>query len=110
MGSPGGFAVDGDKIISAGPHGRNKGLEATGKQGRIDLVHQIAQPAGAGDTIVEVVEPPEENQVVIAPRHDLLEIIATGDRGVGDQQKHLVQWIGDPPALTVVVNLSEMLQ
>jgi len=110
MGAPGGLAVDGDEIVPVGPHRSDEGLEAAGEQGRVDPVEQVAQPAGARHAMMEVTEPPEEFQMVPAPGDDRLEVVAIGDHGAGDQQQHFLQRIGDPPALAVVVDRSEMLQ
>ena len=110
MGAPGRLTVDGDEIVLVGPHRSDEGLKTAGEEGRIDPVHQIAQPAGARDAVMEVAESTQEGQVVLTPGHDRLEVVAAGDCGAGHQEQHLLEWIGHPPTLTIIVDLGEMLQ
>ena len=110
MGPPGRLSVTGNEGVLVRPHRRNKSLKAAREQARVDPVHQIAQPPGAGHTMIKVTEPAQEFRVVLASEHDRLEIVAAGDRGAGDQQQHFLQGIGHPPTLTVIIDLRKMLQ
>lgn len=55
-------------------------------------------------------ETPQERQVVLAPFDDLVEIVARSDRTADHEQQNLRQRMGDPPALTLVLNQREMIQ
>ncbi len=90
VGAPGGLSINGDEIMPVGPHGSDKSLETMGKQGRIDPVHQITQPPGAGYTVMKVTEPAQKLQTVLTPGHDHLEVVTAGDCGAGDQQQHFI--------------------
>jgi hypothetical protein len=76
----------------------------------IDPVHQIARPASARDAVMEVAKSTQKGQVVLTPGHDRLEVVAAGDCGAGHQEQHLLEWLGHPPTLTIIVDLGEMLQ
>ena len=110
VGASGGLAVDGDEVVPPGPHGGDEGLEAARKQHRIDPVHQVAQPAGARHAVMEIAEAAQEIEMVLAPQDDVVEVVAAGDRGAGHQQQHLLEGVGDTPALAFVVEFGEMLE
>jgi hypothetical protein len=105
MGAPGRLTVDGDEIVLVGPHRSDEGLKTAGEEARIDPVHQIAQPAGARDAVMEVAKSTQEGQVVLTPGHDRLEVVAAGDCGAAHQEQHLLEWIGHPPTLAIIVDL-----
>ena len=48
--------------------------------------------------------------MVMAKRGDLVEVVARGDGGAGQQQQDLGQRVDDPPRLTVVFEPGKMLQ
>src|SRR6516225_5659788 len=52
----------------------------------------------------------QEIEVVLAPKDDLVEVVAGGDRGAGHQEQDLLERVGDAPALALVVQLGEMLE
>src|SRR5215472_8332850 len=110
VGASGGLAVDGDDVVPLWPHGGDEGLEAAREQRRIDPVHQIAQPAGARHAVMEVTEAAQEIEVVLAPKDDLVEVVAGGDRGAGHQEQNLLERVGDAPALALVVQLGKVLE
>jgi hypothetical protein len=86
MGAACGLSIDGDELVPVRPESGDPAVEAALEQGRIDAVHQVAQPACAGDTVVELGETPEEVEMVFAPFDDVIEIIAGGDRRTNHQQ------------------------
>jgi len=49
-------------------------------------------------------------QMMLASRHDGLEVAAGGDSGAGDKEQQLLQRVSDPPALAIIVDLSKVLQ
>ena len=110
VGASGGLAVDGDDVVPSRPHGGDEGLKAARKQRRIDPVHQIAQPAGARHAVMEVAEAAQEIEVVLAPKHDLVEVVAGGNCGAGHQQQDLLERVGHAPALALVVQLGKVLE
>ena len=104
------LAVDGDEDVAAGPQRANPVFETACECLRIDPVHQRAQPALAGDAIVIGREFSQEIEMVMAKRGDLVEVVARGDGGAGQQQQDLGQRVDDPPRLTVVFEPGKMLQ
>src|ERR1700722_18444821 len=52
----------------------------------------------------------QEVEMVFAPGGDLVEIVARGDGGAGQQQQDLGQRVDDPPRLAVVIEPGKMLQ
>ena len=100
-----GLAVDGDEDVPTRPQRVNPILEASCECLRIDPVHQRAQPALAGDPIVIRREFSQEVEMVFAPGGDLVEIVARGDGGAGQQQQDLGQRVDDPPRLALVSSL-----
>src|SRR5215831_10119356 len=110
VGASGGLAVDGDDVVPSRPHGGDEGREAAREQRRIDPVHQIAQPAGARHAVMEVTEAAQEIEVALAPKDDLVEVVAGGDGGAGHQEQDLLERVGDAPALALVVQLGKVLE
>jgi IS5 family transposase len=53
VGAPGGLAVDGNEIVAVWPQRGDPALEAASEQERVDAVDEGAQPALAGDAVVE---------------------------------------------------------
>jgi hypothetical protein len=110
VGAAGRLAIDGDEVMTARPQRGDPALEAACEQGRIDAVHQVAQPARARNAMVELGELPQKIEMMLAPFDDVLEIVARGDRGAGHQQQDLLNRIGNAPRLPVVVERGKMLQ
>ena len=110
VGAPRGLAVDGNEVVAVRPLGCHPALEAAGEQGRIDAIDQAAQPALAGNAVMERGKAPQELEMVSAPCDDLVEIVARGDGPTGDQQQNLVQRVGDPPGLAGVVEPGKVLK
>jgi hypothetical protein len=110
MGAARRLAVDGDELVPVRPDGSHPALEAASEQGRIDAVHQVAQPARAGDTVVELGEPPQEVEMLLTPFDDVVEIIAGGDRRTNHQEEDLLDRIEDAPRLAIVIEFGKMLQ
>ena len=52
----------------------------------------------------------QEIEMVMAKGGDLVEVVARGDGGAGQQQQDLGQRVDDPPRLTVVFEPGKMLQ
>jgi hypothetical protein len=90
VGAAGRLAIDGDEVMTARPQRGDPAFEAACEQGRIDAVHQVAQPARARDAMVELGELPQKIEMMLAPFDDVLEIVARGDRGAGHQQQVVV--------------------
>ena len=86
MGAAGRLAIDGDELVSVRPDGGDPALEAAPEQGRIDTVHQVAQPACTRNTVIELREPPKKIEMVLTPFDDVVEVIAGGDRRTRHQQ------------------------
>ena len=108
--APRGLAVDGDEVGTVRPHLGHPALEATLEQDRIDPVEQDAQPALAGDAVVEGREAAQELQVMPAPGGDVVEVVAGGDGAADHQQQDLAQRIHHPPGLARVLELGKVLQ
>src|SRR5262249_24913058 len=70
----------------------------------------IAQPAGARHAVMEVTEAAQEIEVALAPKDDLVEVVAGGDGGAGHQEQDLLERVGDAPALALVVQLGKVLE
>src|ERR1700681_4074268 len=103
-------AVDGDEGVAPGPQRAKPVFETACECLRIDQVPQRAQPALAGDAIVIGREFSQEIEMVMAKGGDLVEVVARGDGGAGQQQQDLGQRVDDPPRLTVVFEPGKMLQ
>ena len=103
-------AVDRDQIVPVRPQRPDPILETTPKKNRVDAVDQGAQPTLARDVEMKRCEPPQKVQMVLAPQGDFIKIIARGDRGAGQKQKHLGQRIHHPPRLALIVEPRKMLQ
>jgi len=67
VGAPGGLAVDGNEIVAVWPQRGDPALEAASEQERVDAVDEGAQPALAGDAVVEGREAAQNGEVVRAP-------------------------------------------
>jgi hypothetical protein len=102
VGATRGLAVDGDQIVPGRPHRPDPVFETTREGQRIDPVHQGAQPALARDAMMERREPPQEIQMMLAPRSDLVEIVARSNGGAAQQQQDFSQRKRDPPRFAVV--------
>jgi hypothetical protein len=55
-------------------------------------------------------EPPQEIQMMLAPRGDLVEIVARGNGGAAQQQQDFSQRKGDPPGFPLVRKPRKMAQ
>jgi hypothetical protein len=104
------LAVEGDELVPPRPLRCHPALEAAPEQDRIDPIDESAQPAFAGNAVVECREPPQGVEMMLAPGDDVVEIVAGRDGRAGHQQQHLLEWIHHPPGLAVVVQFGEMLQ
>ena len=62
------LAVDGDEVVPARPQRRDPALEAAAEQDRIDAIDQVAQPALAGNAMMEIGELPQEDRDDVRPR------------------------------------------
>ena len=102
VGAARGLAVDGDEVVPARPQRRDPAVETAPEQDRIDPVDQVAQPAFAGNSMMERREPPQKIEMMLAPGDDVVEIVAGGDGGAGQQQQDFGQRIDDPPRLAFV--------
>jgi hypothetical protein len=76
----------------------------------INPVDEGAEPAFAGNAVMEFREPPRKVEMMLAPTDDVVEIVARRDGRTGHQQQHLVERIHHPPGLAFVVQFGEMLQ
>jgi len=76
VGAPRCLAVDGDEVVPVRPQRRDPAVEAAAEQHRVDPVDQGAQPALAGDAVMELREAPQEIEMVLAPGGDVVEIVA----------------------------------
>ncbi len=110
VGSPRRLAVDGDQIVPARPERLDPVLKTAPEKHRIDAVDQRPQPTLARDAEMEWRKPPQNLQMVLPPRRDIIKIIARGDGGAGQKQKHLRQRIHHPVRLALIVQPRKMLQ
>ncbi len=110
MGAPGGLAVDGDELGPIRPHRGHPALEAALEQERIDPVDEDAQPPLAGNAVVKRRKPAQEIEMMLAPRHDELEVVAGRNRRAHHQQQDFAQRIKHPPRLALVLELGKVLQ
>jgi hypothetical protein len=110
MGAARRLPIDGDERVPVRPQRGDPALEAASEQGWIDAVHQVAQPARARNAMVEIGEPPQEVEMMLAPLDDVVEIVAGGDRRAGYQQQDLFDRIENPPCFPVVVEFREIRQ
>ena len=60
--------------------------------------------------MMEIGEPPQEIEMMLAPGDDVVEIITGGDGRAGHQQQNLLNRIENPPGFPVVVEFGKMLQ
>jgi hypothetical protein len=105
-----GLAVNGHQVRRIRPHRRRPGLETLGKQRRVDAVHQDAQPAHAGHTVMIGQETAQKRQIVRAPVGNVLEVVARRDRAADRQKQNLRQRMGHPPTLPIVLDQRKMVQ
>ncbi len=110
VGAARGLAVDGDELVPTRPQRRDPALETTPEGQGIDPIDQCAQPALAGNAVMERREPSQKIEMMFAPGDDVVEIVAGGDRGAGQQKKHLGQGIHTRQGSRVVRELGKMLQ
>jgi len=75
VGAPRGLPVDGDQVVTIGPQRCDPALETPPKEPRIDAVHEIAQPALAGNAEVKFREAAQKGEMALAPGGDLIEIV-----------------------------------
>ena len=80
------------------------------KQPGIDPVQHDPQPARAGDGVMKGHETPHERQVILAPFHKLIEIVAGPDRPAHHQQQDLGQQMRHTPALAIILKQTAMIQ
>jgi hypothetical protein len=75
------FAVDGDEFVPVRPERGNPAVETAAKQGWIDPIDEMPEPALAWNAVMKLREMPQEGEMVFAPGDDVVEIVAGGDRG-----------------------------
>jgi hypothetical protein len=81
VGSARRFAVDGDEFVPVRPERGNPAVETAAKQGWIDPIDEMPEPALAWNAVMKLREMPQEGEMVFAPGDDVVEIVAGGDRG-----------------------------
>ena len=92
------------------PQRGDPALEAASEQERVDAVDEGAQPALAGDAVVEGREAAQNGEVVRAPGNDVVEVVAGGDGRAGDQEQHLMEGVEHAPRLAGIVEGGELFQ
>src|SRR6266496_2668581 len=110
VGSARRFAVDRDELVPPRPERRDPAVETAAEQGRVDPIDEGAQPALARNAVMELGEPAQKGEMVLAPGDDVVEIVAGRDRGAGHQQQDLLERIHDPPGLALIPEFGKMLQ
>jgi putative transposase len=84
--------------------------EGGGEQRRVDPVHQDGQPALARDAILVRQVAAEEAEMRRAPGGDVLVVVAVGDGAADHQQQDLGQRMQNPPHVTRVLHLGEVVE
>jgi len=105
-----GFAIDGDEVVPPRPQRLDPALETAPEQHGIDAVDQSAQPALAGNPVMEGREPAQKVEMMLAPGDDAVKIVAGRDGRAGQKKEHLRQRIHHPPGLALVRERGKMLQ
>jgi hypothetical protein len=84
-----GFAVDGDEVVPTRPHRLDPVVETPCKGERIDAIDQRTQPPFARDPMMERREHAQKIEMMLTPVDDVVEIVARGDGGAGQQKQNL---------------------
>jgi hypothetical protein len=105
-----GLAVNGNELRAFGPGFAYPGGEGGREQGRVDAVHQDGQPAPAGDAVLVGQMASQEVQVGVAPRGDMVVVVAVGDGAANDQEQDLGQWVGNAAHVSRVVDGGKVVQ
>jgi len=102
-----GLAVDGDEIVPIGPERLDPAFETPSEQRRVDAIDQSLKPPHAWDAELELREPSQKIEVLLAL---VLEVVARGDGGASRKQEDLSKAIPHPLRLPVRIDLREMLE
>jgi hypothetical protein len=54
-------------------------FETLSEQNRVDAIDQALEPAHAGDAEMKLREPSQKIEILLAPCHDVLEVVTRGD-------------------------------
>ena len=90
-----GLAVDGDEVRPFGPGLAHPGGEGGGEQRRVDTVHQDGQPAPAGDAVLHRADGGAGSPDGLAPRGNMVVVVAVGDGAADHQEQDLGQRVGN---------------
>lgn len=75
---------------------------AAAEQHRIDMVDQAAQPVLERNPEMELREAAQKIEVMLAPGHNVVEVVARRDGGAGHQQQDFGERTHDPGRLPIV--------
>jgi hypothetical protein len=110
MGAARRLAVDGDQIVPAGPEFLDPALKTMPEQLRVKPIDKRLQPADAWDPMMKRRKSAQKIQVMLAPCDDVIKVVTSSDGGACQQEEDFRQRIGDPPWLSSVRKLREMLE
>ena len=104
------LAVECDEIGSIRAQAHGPGHEASLKQHRIDAVEHHAKPVflGRPKKILRIAL--QERLMPFAPGRDLVIVVASRDRGAGDEKQDLRQRILDLAALARITHRSKVVE
>jgi hypothetical protein len=105
-----GLSIDGDELRAFGPSLAHPSGEGGREQGRVDTVHQNGQPAPAGDAVLVGQMASQEVQVGVAPRGNMVVVVAVGDGAADHQEQDLGQRVGNATDVARVVDGGEVVQ